>query len=56
MAKGVEIIGNEVKLSWTNVDGEENSDIFDKVLVTVGRKPNTQGWGIEEMGIKLDKD
>ena len=56
MAKGVEINGNEVKLSWTNVDGEENSDIFDKVLVTVGRKPNTQGWGIEEMGIKLDKD
>jgi dihydrolipoamide dehydrogenase len=25
----------------------------DKVLVTVGRKPNTQGWGLEKMGVDL---
>ena len=25
----------------------------DKLLVTVGRRPNTQGWGLEEMGVDL---
>ena len=26
----------------------------DKVLVTVGRKPNTQGWGLEHTGVAMD--
>lgn len=26
----------------------------DKILVTVGRKPFTQGWGLEEMAIEMD--
>src|SRR3954452_6710819 len=26
----------------------------DKLLVTVGRRPRTQGWGLEEMGVDLD--
>ncbi len=26
----------------------------DKILVTVGRKPATQGWGLEEMAIEMD--
>ncbi|MEC8721820.1 MAG: FAD-dependent oxidoreductase, partial [Candidatus Thermoplasmatota archaeon] len=26
----------------------------DSVLVTVGRKPNTQGWGLEEMGLRMN--
>ena len=56
LAKGVEIIEEGVELSWTNVDGEDKSEIFDKVLVTVGRKPNVKGWGIEEMGIKFDDE
>jgi dihydrolipoamide dehydrogenase len=25
----------------------------DKLLVTVGRRPNTEGWGLEEMGVDL---
>ena len=25
----------------------------DKLLVTVGRRPNTQGWGLEEMGVDM---
>src|SRR6185503_19069094 len=25
----------------------------DKLLVTVGRKPRTQGWGLEEMGVDM---
>ena len=26
----------------------------DKVLVTVGRKPNTKGWGLENIGARMD--
>ncbi len=26
----------------------------DKVLVTVGRKPATEGWGLEQMGVELE--
>jgi dihydrolipoamide dehydrogenase len=26
----------------------------DKVLVTVGRKPSTEGWGLEEMAVAMD--
>ncbi len=29
---------------------------FDELLVAVGRKPNTQGFGLEELGVKLNKN
>jgi dihydrolipoamide dehydrogenase len=35
-------------------DGNEFTIPTDKVLVTVGRKPRTQGWGIETMAVDLD--
>ena len=35
-------------------DGNEFTLPADKVLVTVGRKPRTQGWGIETMAVDLD--
>jgi dihydrolipoamide dehydrogenase len=28
--------------------------VSDKVLVTVGRRPNTQGWGLESMGVDMN--
>ena len=34
--------------------GEEQTIKVDKVLVTVGRRPNTKGWGIENMGVRMD--
>ena len=34
--------------------GEEQSRIFDKVLVSVGRKPNTQGFGLENTRVAVD--
>jgi dihydrolipoamide dehydrogenase len=41
------------KLSITTKDGEPLSLEADKVLVTVGRKPRTQGWGLENMGVAM---
>jgi dihydrolipoamide dehydrogenase len=35
-------------------DGQEFTVPADKVLVTVGRKPRTQGWGLENMAVDLD--
>ncbi|MFH1837870.1 MAG: dihydrolipoyl dehydrogenase [Candidatus Omnitrophota bacterium] len=37
-------------------DGKTESVKYEKVLVSVGRKPNTTGLGLEEIGIKTDKD
>ncbi len=42
------------KLSVILDGGEASKIAADKVLVTVGRKPNTQGWGLEEMGVDMD--
>jgi dihydrolipoamide dehydrogenase len=37
-----------------NKDGEAITLPADKVLVTVGRRPATEGWGLEEMAIERD--
>ncbi len=34
-------------------DGKETTETYDKVLVAVGRKPNTEGVGYAENGVKL---
>ena len=36
-------------------DGEEQNIPFDTLLVAVGRKPRTQGLGLEELGIDLTR-
>ncbi len=55
MAKGAEISEDGVTMKWSDKEGEEHSLLVDSVLVTVGRKPNTQGWGLEEMGLKMNE-
>lgn len=37
-----------------NADGAEQSIAADKVLVTVGRKPVVDGWGLEEMSVAMN--
>jgi len=56
LAQGAEVKDSEVELTWKDGGGEVKSETFDKVLVTVGRKPNTQGWGLEKMGLRMDAD
>jgi dihydrolipoamide dehydrogenase len=41
-------------LNVTDRDGKVVRLKADKVLVTVGRKPRTQGWGLENMGVAMD--
>ena len=63
--KGVDIVTNamakeatkqedSVRVSY-EVDGEEKAVEADYVLVTVGRRPNTDDLGLESVGVKLDE-
>ena len=42
------------KLSVEGADGKRFDVAADTVLVTVGRKPRTAGWGLENMGLDMD--
>ncbi|MFC4556962.1 dihydrolipoyl dehydrogenase [Virgibacillus kekensis] len=53
MAKGVEESEDGVKVTY-EVKGKEETIEADYVLVTVGRRPNTQEIGLEQVGIDVD--
>lgn len=52
LAKSAEETDNGVKVTY-EVKGEEKTIEADYVLVTVGRRPNTDELGLEEVGVKL---
>ncbi|MFB5192308.1 dihydrolipoyl dehydrogenase [Alicyclobacillus fastidiosus] len=53
MAKSVEETDNSVKLTYTDKSGEEKTIEADYLLVTVGRRPNTDELGLQDAGIEL---
>src|SRR5699024_5219896 len=53
LAKGVEEAKDGVKVTY-EVKGEEVTVDADYVLVTVGRRPNTQEIGLKQAGIEVD--
>lgn len=52
MAKGVEETENGVKVTF-EVKGEEKTVEADYLLVTVGRRPNTDELGLEQVGVEM---
>jgi dihydrolipoamide dehydrogenase len=62
---GIEVHLEAKALGWeekggaahVTVEGKEGRKVLeaDKVLVTVGRKPNSDGLGIEKIGVRVDK-
>lgn len=44
----------EVRVEWRDAQGAAQSLPADKLIVAVGRVPNTQGLGAEAVGLKLD--
>ncbi|MBN1447300.1 MAG: dihydrolipoyl dehydrogenase [Bacteroidetes bacterium] len=44
---------NGIKVTLQSGDEEQNA-IFDRVLISVGRKPNTEGFGLENTRVALD--
>ncbi len=44
----------QVTLTLKNASGEQD-EAFDKVLVAIGRRPNSEGLGLEKAGIQVDE-
>lgn len=43
-------------VTFSSKDGEKSSKQYDKILVCVGRSPNTESLNIDSTGIKLNKE
>ncbi|NMB18374.1 MAG: dihydrolipoyl dehydrogenase [Erysipelothrix sp.] len=54
LAKSAEETDNGVKVTY-EVDGKEEVVEADYVLVTVGRRPNTDDLGLESAGVEMDE-
>lgn len=56
---GTEVKGKgkkkEVEVTFTDKDGKEQKQTFDKLIVCVGRRPFTDGLLAEDSGVKLDE-
>ena len=46
--------GDKVNITWRDAQGAAQTLLADKLIVAVGRVPNTQGLGAETVGLKLD--
>ena len=53
-AQALEAEGDGHALLIETADGERDRIGCDRVLVTVGRRPFTEGWGLEAMGVAMD--
>ncbi|MBX2857671.1 MAG: dihydrolipoyl dehydrogenase [Cellvibrionaceae bacterium] len=61
---GCRVTGSEIKqengkkvveVTYTDKDGNEAKEVFDKLIVCVGRRPYTDGLLAEDSGVKLDE-
>lgn len=52
---GSEIKGKKVNVIYTDKDGNEQQETFDKLIVCVGRRPYTEGLLAEDSGVNLDE-
>jgi len=53
-AKGLIRVDDQTVLEFEDIKGKIHRIESDKVLVAVGRKPVTEGWGLENMGLDMD--
>jgi dihydrolipoamide dehydrogenase len=47
--------GKEVKVDYTDSAGKTQALAVDKLIVSIGRVPNTEGLGAKAVGLKLDE-
>lgn len=50
-----EVKGNEVEVTFTDADGAEQKQTFDKLIVCVGRRPFTESLLAGDSGVNLDE-
>jgi dihydrolipoamide dehydrogenase len=54
-AENIQKTGKSVKLTLTTKDGKQEQLETEKLLVAVGRKPNTENIGLENTRVELDR-
>jgi len=54
-AENIRKVGNCVQLTLTTKDGKQEELTAEKLLVAVGRKPNTENIGLERTKVELDR-
>ncbi|MGD8177073.1 dihydrolipoyl dehydrogenase [Marinimicrobium sp. ARAG 43.8] len=52
---GSEVKGKKVTVTFTDKEGKEQKETFDKLIVCVGRRPYTEGLLSEDSGVNLDE-
>lgn len=48
-------IGEKIEVEFKDSEGKSQKEKFDRVLVSVGRRPNSEGIGLEQAGVKVDE-
>jgi dihydrolipoamide dehydrogenase len=46
---------NSVTVEYTDAAGAAKSESFERLIISIGRVPNTNGLGIETVGVQLDE-
>jgi dihydrolipoamide dehydrogenase len=46
---------SSVTVDWTDAAGAAQSQTFDRLIISIGRVPNTNGLGADTVGLKLDE-
>ena len=54
-AQGFESLPQGLSLRLKAKDGTQTSLVADRLLVSIGRSPNTEGLGLEKLGVRLEK-
>ncbi|HVK84957.1 MAG TPA: NAD(P)/FAD-dependent oxidoreductase [Kofleriaceae bacterium] len=49
----VEVVGDEVEITWADAQGAQQRRRYDRVLVATGRAPSTADLGLERAGVTL---
>jgi dihydrolipoamide dehydrogenase len=45
---------DDVTVEWKDAKGEAHKDVFDRLIVSIGRVPHTAGLGADAVGLALD--
>ncbi|MFZ4875408.1 dihydrolipoyl dehydrogenase [Janthinobacterium sp. Mn2066] len=46
---------NDVSVEFVDAKGEAQKAVFDKLIISIGRTPNTNGLGADKVGLQLDE-
>ncbi len=53
--KSVKVTGDTVTIGYSDSDNQEQALEVDKLIVAIGRIPNTAGLGVDENGLQVDE-